>query len=216
MTILQRDIRELSNIDGLTALPNLLHLIAARTANLLNFADLSRSVQIPQSSLKRYVALFESIFLVNKVQPWSGNLTSRLIKAPKIHLNDTGLLSFLLGVDSNRLEDNPPLMGQIFETFVFNELFKQATWSKAQPRLYHFRTAVGKEVDIVLENSRGECVGIEVKASASVSAKDAEGLRFLQDTLKEKFVRGVILYTGKEIIPFQRSIHASPISSLWS
>jgi len=215
-TILQRDIRELANVDGLTVLPGLLHILAARTANLLNLADVARSLQIPQSSLKRYIALLEATFLINRVAAWSGNFTSRLTKAPKIHLNDTGLVSFLLGVDSKRLEENSPLAGQMFETFVFNEILKQASWSRSQPRLYHFRTTSGKEVDIVLENSRGECIGIEVKSSASVSAKDVEGLRTLQEAAKKNFVRGVVLYTGKEIVPFDASIHALPLLSLWS
>ena len=215
-SILQRDIKDLSYIDGLTVLPDILQLIAARSTNLLNFADLSRALQIPQTSLKRYITLLESTFLVNRIQPWSGNLSSRLTKAAKIHLNDTGLLSYLLDINSKRLEKDHTLAGQVFETFVVNELLKQSTWSQTQPKLYHFRTNIGKEVDIVLEDSRGRCVGIEVKTSALVTAKDIAGLRFFQENLKEKFIRGIVLYTGKDSIPFQKSIHAMPVSSLWS
>jgi hypothetical protein len=215
-TILQRDIRDLSQIDGLTTMPNLLHIIAARTANLLNFADLSRSIQMPQTSLKRYLALLESTFLVTRIPPWSGNFTSRLTKAPKVHVNDTGLISFLLGIDSKRLKDDHTLAGQVLETFVVTEILKQAAWSDVQPKLYHFRTDAGKEVDIILEDTRGRCIGIEVKTSVSVTAKDIVGLKAFQDALGENFVRGIVLHAGSDIVPFQKSIHALPISSLWT
>jgi predicted AAA+ superfamily ATPase len=109
------DIREIAHIDGLSVMPNLLHLLAARTANLLNFADLSRSVQIPQTSLKRYFALLESIFIVNKIMPWSSNFNSRLTKAPKIYLNDTGRLSYFLGVNATRLSENRTLPGSFLK-----------------------------------------------------------------------------------------------------
>jgi predicted AAA+ superfamily ATPase len=215
-TLLQRDIREIAHIDGLSVMPNLLHLLAARTANLLNFADLSRSVQIPQTSLKRYFALLESIFIVNKIMPWSSNFNSRLTKAPKIYLNDTGLLSYFLGVNATRLSENRTLAGQFLETFVVNEILKLSSWSRTRPDVFYFRTTSGREIDIILEDARGRCVAIEVKGTNNVNSRDAEDIKFFRDAMGDKFVRGLILYTGKGIIPFQKDIHAIPVSVLWA
>src|ERR1017187_1334413 len=94
-----RDIRDLSHIDALSSLPRLLALIATRTAGLLNFMDLARGSGIPQTTLKRYFALLEATFLVQLVQAWTNNLGKRLIKAPKLYLNDTGLAAYLLGLN---------------------------------------------------------------------------------------------------------------------
>lgn len=215
-TLIQRDVREIAHIDGLSILPDLMHLIAARTANLLNFADISRSVQIPQTSLKRYFTLLESIFLVHRVAPWSSNESSRLTKANKIHLSDTGLLSHLLGVNAKRLAIDRTLGGQLLETFAVNEIIKLSSWSNRQPRICFFRTVSGKEVDIILEDSGRRCVAIEVKASASLTSKDIEGIKSFRETAGNRFIRGIVLYTGREVVPFEQNIHAVPISALWS
>ena len=153
MTILQRDVRDLANISDLTAVPRLLALAASRVGGLLNFADLSRGLALPQTTLKRYFALLETTFLVQLLQPWSGNLGQRLIRTPKIYLNDTGLLAYLQGFTLERLEMNAGVIGGILENFVLMELKKQSAWSDTQPQLFYWRTASGQEVDIVLEDS---------------------------------------------------------------
>lgn len=213
-TIIERDVRDLANIEGLTQLPRLLHLLAARTASLMNYAELSRSMGLPQSTLKRYLALLEATFLVRRLPPWSGNLGKRLVKAPKLFLNDTGLASGLLAIDAARLGADGALSGPLLETFVMAELTKQSGWSKTRPRMYHFRTQAGHEVDFVLEDAQGRCVGVEVKAGA-VGTGDFKGLKALEEALGDRFVRGVILSTGRETIPFAKNMHALPINALW-
>jgi predicted AAA+ superfamily ATPase len=139
-TILQRDVRDLSNIEGMTDLPRLLSLLAARSASLVNYAELSRSASMPQSTLKRYVSLLEATFLVRTLPAWSSNLSKRLVRSPKLLLCDTGLISSLQGLSAERLASNPVLVGPLLENFVAMELQKQSAWSATQPRLFHFRT----------------------------------------------------------------------------
>lgn len=215
-TILQRDVRDLANIEGLTILPRVLELIAARASSLLNFSELSRSVAIPQTTLKRYMTLLETTFLVQPLLAWSGNLGKRLVKAPKIMLNDTGLLSYLVGLSEEGLEAHQGIIGSILENFVAMELIKQSTWSDLQPKIFHFRTQTGQEVDIVLESAAGKIVGIETKASRTVNANDFKGLHTMSESLGGRFRRGIVLYTGSEVIPFGKSMHALPVSALWT
>ena len=196
--------------------PRLFSLLATRAATLLNISELSRSSTIPLSTLKRYLALFETTFLIQLLPAWSGNLGKRLVKAPKLMLSDTGLLAHLLGADRRRLEEDRTLAGPLLENFVAMELFKHASWSDVQPQLFHFRTQTGQEVDVVLENAAGRIVGLEVKASATVSAKDFKGLRVLAEAVGKRFVRGVVLYTGTEVIPFGPQLRAVPLSVLWT
>ncbi len=216
MTTLQRDIRDLANIADMTAVPRLLSVVAAYAGGLLNLADLSRSVALPQTTLKRYFALLEGTFLVQLLRPWARNLGKRIIQTPKVYLNDTGLLAYLLGATVDRLKAHGNLAGNILENFVFMELRKQSTWSATQPHLFYWRTASGQEVDVVLEDRPGRVVGVEVKAAATLSGSDVRGLLALATTAGKHWLRGVVLYTGTEVIPFSANLHGVPISRLWS
>jgi predicted AAA+ superfamily ATPase len=216
MTMLQRDIRDLSNIADVTAVPRLLAVVAARVGGLLNFADLARTMALPQTTLKRYFALLESTFLVQLLRPWARNLGKRVIQTPKVYLNDTGLLAHVLGVTVDRLKAEGNLAGAILEDFVFMELRKQTTWSATQPELFYWRTASGQEVDVVLEDRAGRLAGIEVKAAATLGTNDVRGLQALANTSGKQWVRGVVLYGGTEVIPFSANLHGVPITRLWS
>jgi predicted AAA+ superfamily ATPase len=216
MTILQRNIRDLANITDLTAVPRLLSVVAARAGGLLNFADLSRTAGLPQTTLKRYFALLESTFLVQLLRPWATNLGQRVIQTPKVYLNDTGLLGYLVGIMVDRLKTEGTLAGALLENFVFMELRKQASWSSTVPEIFYWRTVSGQEVDLVLEDRSGRLAGIEVKAAATLSGGDVRGLQALESAAGKKWVRGVILYTGAEVIPFANNLHGVPITHLWA
>jgi len=216
MTILQRDVRDISNISDLTAVPRLLSVVAGRASGLLNFADLSRSFSVPQTTLKRYFALLEMTFLVQLLQPWSVNTGQRVIRTPKVHLNDTGLLAHVLGLTLERLELDAGMAGGVLENFVLMELRKQASWSETQPQFLYWRTASGQEVDIVLENSAGHLVGIEVKASATLNSGDFRGLQALATAAGRRWIRGVVLYAGTDVVPFAGNLHGVPVSHLWA
>lgn len=212
-TILQRDVRDLANIDGLTILPRLLSLLAARTASQLNFAELSRSSGIPQTTLKRYLTLLETTFMVYLLPAWSGNLSKRLVKAPKLYISDTGLAASLLG--TGEMADDFHMVGPLLENFVLLELLKQSSWSNTQPGFFHFRTQTGLEVDFILENAEGKIVAIEIKASKTLGDRDLSALKAIAGTIGKKFHRGILLYMGDETIPFGPNLFAMPLQTLW-
>lgn len=215
-TILQRDVRDLAQVEALHTLPHLLKLLAARTAGLLNLADVGRDAGLPHTSLTRYLALLETVYLVHRLPAWSSNLGKRLVKAPKLHLADTGLGAYLLGVNARKLEDDRPLLGRLLETFVVSELRKQLSWTEPQTALYHFRTATGAEVDVVLERADGALAGVEIKASATVGASDFTALQMLRDQLGQKFKAGIVLYLGNQIVPFGDKLWLVPLPVLWA
>ncbi len=215
-TILQRDVRDLANIADVTAVPRLLSVVAARAGGLLNVADLSRTLGLPQTTLKRYFALLEATFLVQLLRPWSSNLGQRFIQTSKVYLHDTGLLAHLTGLIPDRLKLDGTLAGGVVENFVLMELRKQSAWSETQPEFFFWRTTAGKEVDIVLEDSAGRLVGVEVKAGATLGGSDVRGLQAMASVAGERWVRGVVLYTGTEVIPFARNLHGLPLPNLWA
>ena len=213
--ILQRDVRDLANVERLSEMPRLLALVASRACQLVNYADLARMLAIPQTTLKRYLALMEATFLVRLLPAWFSNLGKRLTKAPKLLLADTGLLTHLLEVDAGRLRRDRTRLGHVFENFVAMELVKQLGWSERRCGLFHFRTEAGAEVDLVLEDRAGRLVGVEVKCAASLQKRDFRGLEALADIAGSRFVRGVMLYTGAAVVPFGRKLRALPVSQLW-
>ena len=173
-TLLSRDVRELANIEGLTMLPRLMTLLAERTSSLANFAEISRSMGLNQSTLKRYLSLLETLFLVQPLPAWSINLGKRLVRAPKVHLVDSGIAAHLIGAEDEERLSSSEMIGPLLENFVVMELRKQSTWSTVRVSMHHFRTHAGEEVDVVLEDAAGRCVGIEVKSASSASIRDTK------------------------------------------
>ncbi|MBI3682985.1 MAG: ATP-binding protein [Acidobacteria bacterium] len=210
-TILEREVRDLAQIERLAQMPRLLSLLGAQACGLLNFSEIARDFAIPQTTLKRYVALFEATFLVQLLPAWWTSTRKRLIKSPKLLLTDTGLLAHVLGEYANP-ERN---IGKLLENFVAMELLKQATWSKFRVSLFHFRTLTGIEVDLVLENQAGHVVGVEVKTSATVSNADFKGLRVLAETAQHRFRGGIVLHTGDQTVSFGEKLWAVPVQALW-
>ena len=215
-TILLRDVRDLAQIEGLTEMPRLMQLLGARSGGLLNVAELSRSTSIPQTTLKRYLTLLETLFLVRLVPAWSSNLGKRLQKSPKLFVTDYGLMAHLQGLSEEGMSAELGLPGDLVEGFVHAELVKHQGWSDVRTQLMHYRTTSGVEVDFVLENRRGDLVGIEVKAAATISGKDFNGLRHLRETTPHQFKRGVVFYTGEQVVPFDEQLVAVPLGLFWS
>jgi len=213
--ILQRDVRDLANIEGLTQMPRLLSLLAARSGALINKAELSRAMGMAYTTLERYLALFEATFLYEPLPAWAGNPSKRLTRSPKAFLCDSGLTAYLLGIASDRSGFDDGWRGSLIEAFVVAELRKQSSWSDTDVNLWHFRSG-RQEVDIVLEDRRGRVVGIEVKAGATLGRNDASGLRAFADAAGKRFLRGVLLYGGSEVLPFGKDIVALPMSALWA
>ncbi len=210
-TMLQREVRDLANVAGLTDLPRLMLLLAARATGLLNYAGIARDLGMPQTTLKRYVALLETAFLVLTIPAWFRNIGKRLVKSPKLILADSGLLAHLLG-GGEAFERS---FGAALENFVLMEIVKQAGVSDGRPTVYHYRTSEGVEVDAVIEPRGGPVCAVEVKAAATLTARDSRGLRSLAATLGDEFCAGVILHTGGEAVRLAPKIWALPLPVLW-
>lgn len=214
-TIIQRDLRELSNIEKLSDTDKLMRVLATRGGTLLNFAELSRVLTIPQTTLKRYIALLEMIFMIKLLPAWSGNLSKRLIRTPKLYLIDTGLLANLISFDQDRIVSDSLVWGRLVENFVLMEIIKESTWSKYNLSPYHFRSAAGQEIDFVIERSDGALVAIEVKASQKIDERTFASIKMFAEETKKHFLRGIVLYTGKDSIPFGNNLFALPINCFW-
>lgn len=211
--VIDREVRAVADVTYLRELPRLLRLVAARTGGELNVADIARDLGLTRPTTDSYLAHLEAVFLVQTVPAWSTNLTSRVVRRPKIGLGDTGLAARMLG---GRVRTDGQAAGRLVETFVTNELRAQAEWSQTRPELFHYRDRDGTEVDLVLESGDGRVVGVEVKAGATVRAEDLRGLRLLEQRLGGDFACGVVLCTAPQPVHLGGRLWTLPISALWS
>ncbi|NEE04391.1 ATP-binding protein [Phytoactinopolyspora halotolerans] len=214
--LIDRDIRELTDIEYASQARRLLRLLAARTGQLLVMGTLASELGLAQPTIRRYIDLLEQVYLVSRTPAWSSNLTTRAVATPKVLMTDSGLASHLLRQSPDRLMEPDSAFGPLLEAFVTMEITKQLTWSQEPAELFHFRTRDKLEVDIVLENPDGQVVGIEVKAGATVRGDDFRGLRYLSERLGDRLVAGIVMHTGSQTLPFGPKLRAMPISALWT
>ncbi|CAH1664366.1 ATP-binding protein [Chelatococcus sp. HY11] len=214
-SILTRDLRDIADVEKLTELPRFVRLLAEHSGQLVNYSQLGGSINVSHKTGQRYVGLLEQVFLVAMLQPWYTNALKRIVKTPKVHFLDSGLLASTRGLTFDRVRADRMLFGALLETFVFSEILKLMTSSDLRLAPYHFRDREGREVDIVLERDDGMIVGIEVKASATVKPGDFGGLRALANACGDRFAVGALLYDGTDVISFGEKLIATPLSSLW-
>lgn len=213
--IVARDVRDVADIAWLDALPRLMRLAAAQAGQLCNYAALGAQLQLDEKTARRYVGVLETVFLLRRLEPWWRNESKRLIKTPKLHFLDAGLLAALRGLTAQRLAQDRTAFGPLLETWAFSELSRLASWHDEPVHFSFLRTKDQHEVDVVLERADGALVGIEVKASATVQAADFRGLRELDAQAPGQMKIGLLLYDGTQALPFGDRLWAVPVGCLW-
>lgn len=213
--IVNRDVIQLSGIERGPEMRALIRLVAATSGQLLVANALANRLNLPQSTITRYLSLLEEVFLIKRIPAWSRNLSTRAIGTPKVAMVDSGIAANLLDLDAGSLRRPESPLGPLLEGFVGMEIARQLTWSGQRAELSHYRTKDKVEVDLVLEDRRGRVVAIDVKAGSTVRAEDFRGLRHLADRLGDDLVVGAVLYTGQQTLPFGPKFRAIPISALW-
>ncbi len=215
-TLIQRDIRDLTHIDHPDIMLKLLKLTAFYAGKLVNLTELGNKLGLDRLTIKKYMALLEQLFLVEQLPAWHTNEYKRLIKTPKLHSIDTGMMCAVRGLNRERLLKQPGDFGLLLESFVYNELRKQSVWIDEPLSFYHYRDKDKVEVDIIIENAQGDCFAIEVKAAATLNTKDFNGLKRFQNIAGARFKFGVLLYDGDHTSSFGENLFAIPIASLWA
>ena len=213
-TYLERDVRELSRIDNIISFRNLLHLTALRTGKLLSPSELARDAKLPVATVSRYLSLFETSFIITKLNPYLKNRASRLIKSPKLYLSDSGLACYLTGLNRIEYTSSQPLTGSMFETYIAQNLLSliQGRWPSAC--LYFWSVQGRNEVDFIIEVNN-HCIALEIKSGTRWQERDLSGLKaFLTATPHCK--AAILGYNGTEIVKLGEKIWALPLSLILS
>lgn len=215
-SIVERDLPEISNLAKPDQIPRVLQIAAQFAGQLMNLSEIGRSVGLDHKTADHYVRVLEQLYLIQRVQPWYRNELSRLVKTPKLHFIDSGLLTAMRGYSLTRLRADRTVFGALLESFVFSELLKLSAWAEERVMLFHYRDRDKLEVDFILENPAGEIVGIEVKSAASVTRRDFLGLERVANAAGAAFRQGIVLYDGVQTLSFADNLRAAPLSALWA
>ncbi len=214
-SVLTRDLRDIADVERLTETPRFLQLLAEHSGQLDNYSAIGSGVGVTHKTAQRYVGLFEQLFLITTLRPWFTNAVKRIVKTPKMHFLDSGLLAASRGLTLERIAANRTVFGALLEAFVLSEVLKLMSETELRLTPWHFRNHMQQEVDIVLERDDGMISGIEVKAGATVKRSDFAGLEALAEATGDRFAQGVILYDNAECVSFGNKLTAVPISALW-
>jgi uncharacterized protein len=216
-SLVERDLRDISDAEKLGEMPRLLRRIASQAANLFVANAIGQKMKLDHKTVAAYTGLLETIYIVRRVQAWRPGIGSREIQQEKIYIVDSGLMASLLGANETRIRNDDQITGKILENFVAMEIARLTEVSETQPRQYHYRQESGRdEIDVVLEDDYGRVTAAEVKAAATVGTADYRALVKLRDARGDRFLCGVVFYTGPETVPLTDRIWAVPISALWA
>ena len=213
--IVQRDVRDIAQIEHVQQMPQLIRVLAQHAAQLINYSAMGAPLGMSHVTTRKYAGILEQLFLTVTLAPWYTNRLKRLTKTPKVHFLDAGLLATLCDLTPERIRVERKPWGAVLETFVLSELLKLASWSEDRFDFFHFRDKEKHEVDVVIEDHRGRVIGIEVKASATVVVSDFRGLRRLAKACGDRFVAGMVLYDHEVTVPFGDRMFAMPLAVLW-
>jgi uncharacterized protein len=211
-TYLERDLRQMAQVESLVDFRRLMELLALRSGQLLNQSDLARDAGLSQPTAHRYINLLESTHLFERLPAYHTNRTTRLLKSPKAFWNDPGLAVFLSGYFTGSELSKAREAGNFFENFLFHHLRVLAQFLTPPGRLFHWRKQDGKEVDFILEHGR-KVLAIEVKQTHSPGFGDARGLKAFLDDHPDA-VGGMLLHSGTEIRRLGERILAIPWSMI--
>lgn len=213
--IVERDIRDIADLDKVAQMPRLLQVLAHHSGQLTNFSQIGGKIGLNDKTVRKYVAVLEKLFLVLHVEPWFRNHLKRSVKTPKLHFIDSGLLAVTVGATEEGIANDRSMLGALLETFLCSEILRQASWLDETCTLHFYRDKDQAEVDIVVESENGAIVGLEIKAAATVTAGDFRGLRKLSEVSRHNFKLGLVLYDSENTIPFGDRMFAAPICCLW-
>lgn len=218
--VVDRDVMDISRVRQREMLPRLLGQLAARSGQVLNIVATSGAIGLERSTAENYVKLLEAVFLVYRLPAWGTTLGPRVVKHPKVHLTDSGVMAWLLNLTADKIaQAAPPTLteyGHLLETFAVGEVLKQASWSDAPVGSGYFRTEAGDEVDLVLERDDGQVIAFEIKAGSRVSSDDLRGLRLLRDRLGDRLQEAIVLYTGEHAYTVDNRVTVLPLDRLWT
>jgi len=213
--LVARDVPDLVDIRRPDLLPVLLRHLAAGSGSLIALRPIAQALAVDEKTIRSYVRLLELLHLVVSVPAWTPGAAGRAVRSPRIFIEDAGLLTHLLDADEARIASDDTITGRAYESWVAMELARLLPHTQTAPTMRHWRTPHGDEVDILLENRRGQLIAIEIKAGATVGRNDLRSIRKLRTLVGDRLLAGLVLCTTRQTSPLGDRIWTVPIEALW-
>ncbi len=210
-TYVERDVRQILNIKNLSLFEQFIHLLAGRTGQVLNLHSLGNDIGVTSKTLREWLSVLEASFIVFRLPPYFENFGKRMIKSPKIYFTDTGLLCYLLGIETPKQIMRDPAFGQLFENLVVIEALKARYNQGKQPNLYFFRDNNRHEIDLIFKKGRA-LHPVEIKAAMTWNFDFLKGIKHFQQIASDA-EKGTVIYSGEmqtkletaEVLHFKRT-----------
>ena len=196
-TYVERDLSEILNVKDIRLFRIFLKLCAGRIGQQLNMTNLAKEAGISIPTVKSWLSILESSYIAYQLPPFFNNFNKRLVKSTKLYFYDTGLVSYLLGIKSEKSIQESEFKEALFENMVINEYIKQNYHHNLYHEFYFWRDSNGHEVDLLVSNETAYDI-IEIKATKTILPKLFDGLDLLKNIGKEKINRKILVYGGKE------------------
>jgi uncharacterized protein len=211
-TYVERDLRQLKNINNLALFVKLLRLCAGRTGQLLNLTSLSNDCGIDQKTVASWLSVLQSSYIIYLLKPYYNNFNKRIIKAPKLYFYDTGIACSLLGINAAKQLTSHAAKGSLFENMIVNEFLKKRFNMGLTDNLYYWRDKTGNEVDLLIDQA-GKLTAIELKAGETLSSDFFKGLHYFSSLIGGK-VQQWLVYGGTQLQKRSNGIWVKPWNEL--
>lgn len=214
--LIERDLKDIANINKLDSMRSLVKILAVWSGKFMDISKISSHLSISRQTVESYINALEGMFIVERVNPWLKTDYDRVGQHSKVYMTDCGLMSSILDWNAESIWLDSDRIGKLFESFVFTEISSIIDSHPGLYKLYHYRDRRQREVDFLIERDDGNLLGVEVKASTSVSLKDFQPLKWFKENIaREKNFIGIVLYSGQQTLSFKDNMWAIPIGSLW-
>ena len=215
--ILERDLKEIAKIHRKNAMRELVNLLAAWSGKFMDLSAIGSGLSIQRATIESYINALETLFMVERVFPWTKTDYARVGKQSKLFMADSGLMASLLRWNMDQVRFDSDRSGKLIETFAFNEIMAQIDTRDGRYELFHYRDREKREIDFLIEREDNALLGVEIKAGSMINKNDFKHMKWFQNNLaKNREFIGIILYTGQYPASFGNNLWAIPFSQLWS
>lgn len=196
-TYVQRDLRQLSQIDNLHLFDKFVRVLASRVGQLLNYNSMANDIGVSQPTIRKWISLLEASYIAFLLPPFFRNIGKRLIKTPKVYFYDVGLATYLLGIENTRQLKSHPLRGNIFENLVIMEFLKNRFNQSKTSNLFFYRDRTGNEIDLVIQEA-ASLIPVEIKSAKTLNVDFCRGIKSFKKLLEPEINKSFIIYNGEE------------------
>ena len=215
--ILERDLKEITKIHRKNAMRELVNILAAWSAKFMDLSAIGSGLSIKRPTIESYINALETLYLVERIYPWTKTDYARVGKQSRLFMVDSGLMTTLLRWKMDQVRFDSDRSGKLMETFAFNEIMAQVEAGDGLYELFHYRDREKREIDFLIEREDNALLGIEIKAGSAIGKNDFKHMKWFQNNLvKNQTFIGLILYTGEFPASFGNNLWAVPFGLLWS